>query len=118
MRVLLVDDSATMRRIQKMQLNSLGVADVVEASDGQDALVKLTESWPVDMVLLDWNMPNMDGLTCLKHIRQKEMYKAMKVVMCTSESEKSRVMEALQAGANNYVVKPFTPEVLREKIGM
>ena len=116
MKLLLVDDSATMRRIQKTQLAAIGLTEVDEAEDGKAALEKISASW-YDLVLLDWNMPVMDGLTLLKQLRSDASYRAMKIIMCTSESEKSKVMEALQAGANNYIVKPFTPEALKEKLG-
>lgn len=118
MRVLLVDDSITMRRIQKNQINTLGVSDVVEAGDGEEAWARLKESMPVDLILLDWNMPVMDGLTFLKKVRSDDSYKNVKIIMCTSESEKSRVVEALKSGANNYIVKPFSPEALKEKLGI
>lgn len=116
MKILLIDDSATMRRIQKTQVNGLGITDVIEASDGEDGLKKLEQSMPVDLVMLDWNMPVMDGLTFLKKVRSIDTYKDVKIIMCTSESEKTRVVEALKAGANNYLVKPFTPEALKEKL--
>ncbi|MDG5814523.1 response regulator [Chitinispirillales bacterium ANBcel5] len=118
MKVLLVDDSATMRRIQKTQITSLGITDIVEAGDGDDAFKKLKSAMPVDLILLDWNMPVMDGLTFLKKIRGIAEYKDVKVIMCTSESEKTRVIEALKSGANNYIVKPFTPDALKEKLGI
>jgi two-component system chemotaxis response regulator CheY len=118
MKVLLVDDSATMRRIQVTQLSNLGVTEVVQATDGDDGLAKLAENMPVDFVLLDWNMPTMDGMTMLKEIRKDATYSGVKVIMCTSESEKGKVVEALKAGANNYMVKPFTPETLKEKMGL
>lgn len=118
MRILLIDDSATMRRIQKTQVNGLGINDVVEAGDGEEGLKRLKESMPVDMIMLDWNMPVMDGLTFLKKLRADNTYKDVKVIMCTSESEKTKVVEALKAGANNYLVKPFTPEALKEKLGI
>lgn len=118
MRMLLVDDSVTMRRIQKTQLTGLGVADIIEAGDGQEALNKLKSNMPIDMVLLDWNMPVMDGITFLKTVRADETYKDVKIVMCTSESEKSRVVEALKSGANNYIIKPFTPDALKDKLGL
>ena len=118
MKILLVDDSATMRRIQKTQVNSLGISDVIEACDGSDALDKLKRNMPVDIILLDWNMPVMDGLTFLKKVREDTAYKAVNIIMCTSESEKSRVVDALKAGANNYLVKPFTPDALKEKLGI
>jgi len=118
MKILLIDDSTTMRRIQKTQINGLGITDVVEASDGEDGLKKLEQSMPVDLIMLDWNMPVMDGLTFLKKVRSIDTYKDVKIIMCTSESEKTRVVEALKAGANNYLVKPFTPEALKEKLGI
>ncbi|MDR2693683.1 MAG: response regulator [Chitinispirillales bacterium] len=118
MRMLLVDDSVTMRRIQKTQINSLGITDILEAGDGQEALGKLKSNMPIDMVLLDWNMPIMDGMAFLKTVRADAAFKDVKVIMCTSESEKSKVVEALKSGANNYIVKPFTPEALKEKIGL
>ena len=117
MKLLLVDDSATMRRIQKTQLTALGISAIEEAGDGQQALDKIAAGG-IDMVLLDWNMPVMDGITCLKAIRANAANANVKVVMCTSESEKEKVMEALKAGANNYIVKPFTPEALKEKLGI
>jgi len=118
MKILLVDDSTTMRRIQKTQLSNLGITDIVEAGDGIEGLEVLGSSMPVDFVLLDWNMPKMDGLTMLKELRKDAAYAGVKVIMCTSESEKTRVIEALKAGANQYMVKPFTPDVLQEKLGI
>lgn len=118
MRILLVDDSATMRRIQKNQLAGLGVSDIVEAADGDEALDKLKQNPAIDLVLLDWNMPSMDGLTCLKTVRADPALKDIKVIMCTSEAEKSKVFEAMKAGASNYIVKPFTPETLKQKLGI
>jgi len=118
MKVLLVDDSVTMRRIQKTQIGSLGITDVIEAGDGQEALGKLKGNMPIDLVLLDWNMPVMDGITFLKTVRADDTFKDVKIIMCTSESEKTRVVEALKSGANNYIIKPFTPEALKEKLGI
>jgi two-component system chemotaxis response regulator CheY len=116
MKIMLVDDSNTMRRIQKTQLANLGISDVVEAENGEDALNTLETKGPVDIVLLDWNMPVMDGMSFLKKVRESDTYAHVKIIMCTSESEKSKVVEALKAGANNYLVKPFTPEALKEKL--
>ncbi|MCX7726304.1 MAG: response regulator [Chitinispirillaceae bacterium] len=118
MKILLVDDSTTMRRIQRNQLNGLGVTDIVEASNGKEALDVLAANMPIDIVLLDWNMPEMTGIELLKHIRTIDSYSKVKVIMCTSEAEKEKVIEALKLGANNYIVKPFTPEVLKEKLGL
>jgi two-component system chemotaxis response regulator CheY len=118
MKLLLVDDSATMRRIQRTQLNNLGITDIIEAGNGEEAYSMLTANMPLDFIMLDWNMPVMDGFTFLKKVRENSAYAAIKIVMCTSESEKTKVIEALKAGANNYLVKPFTPEALKEKLGI
>jgi two-component system chemotaxis response regulator CheY len=118
MRIMLCDDSTTMRRIQKTQLSNIGVSDIVEAGDGVEGLEVLAASMPVDFLLLDWNMPKMDGITMLQELRKNAAYKDVKVIMCTSESEKTKVIEALKAGANQYMVKPFTPDVLKEKLGI
>jgi len=113
MKIMLVDDSKTMRSIQKGILTQMGHTDLVEACDGQDALSKVFAEKP-DLILLDWNMPNMDGLSFLQAYRQKD--KTTPVIMVTTEAEKHRVVDALKAGVNNYVVKPFTPDALSSKI--
>lgn len=113
MKILLVDDSKTMRNIQKSVLTQLGYTTIEEACDGQDALSKVTAFQP-ELILLDWNMPNMDGLTFVKMYRQKN--KTTPVIMVTTESEKARVIEAIKAGVNNYVIKPFTPDLLSQRI--
>ena len=113
MKIMLVDDSRTIRNIQKKVLAKLGHNDIVEAKDGVEALEKYKES-PPDLMLIDWNMPNMDGITLIKTIRQTD--KSIPMIMCTTEAEKTRVVEALKAGVNNYMVKPFTAETLAEKI--
>lgn len=113
MKILLIDDSRTMRNIQKNALAELGHTDVTEACDGQDALSKVKALSP-DLILLDWNMPVMDGMTFLKAFRTDN--KATPVIMVTTEAEKTRVVEAIKAGVNNYVVKPFTTDQLKERI--
>lgn len=113
MRIMLIDDSKTMRNIQKSVLKQLGYTEIEEACDGQDALSKITAFQP-DLCLVDWNMPNMDGLSFVKAYRQQN--KATPLIMVTTEAEKSRVIEAIKAGVNNYVVKPFTPDLLSERI--
>lgn len=115
MKILAVDDSPTMRRIIINTLKRAGYEDVVEAEDGKDALAKL-ESNKIDFVITDWNMPEMDGLTLVSHLRESAEYKAMPVLMVTTRSVKDDIVEALKAGVNNYIVKPFTPETLKEKI--
>jgi two-component system chemotaxis response regulator CheY len=118
MRVLLVDDSVTMRRIQRNQLNNCGITDIYDAENGELALTELANRMPVDMILLDWNMPVMDGITFLKKVRTMPQYAQVRIIMCTSESEKSRVVEALKNGADNYIIKPFTPDALKAKLGI
>ena len=113
MKILLVDDSRTIRNIQKNVLQQLGHTDIVEAEDGVQALVKYEESAP-DLILVDWNMPNMDGITFIRKLRETD--KQVPMIMCTTEAEKSRVLEAIKAGVNNYIVKPFTADSLGKKI--
>lgn len=113
MKVMLVDDSKTMRNIQKGILTQLGYTDLEEACDGLDALSKVGAFQP-ELLLVDWNMPNMDGLTFVKKYR--EQGNKAPIIMVTTEAEKSRVVEAIKAGVNNYVVKPFTPDLLGERI--
>ena len=113
MKILLVDDSKTMRNIQKSVLSQLGYTELEEACDGQDALSKVKAFGP-DLLLVDWNMPNMDGLTFAKQYRGAG--NRTPIIMVTTEAEKARVIEAIKAGVNNYVVKPFTPDLLSERI--
>lgn len=115
MKILVVDDFSTMRRIVKNILKQLGYENIDEAEDGAQAYSKL-QAGNYDFVVSDWNMPNMDGLELLKKIRSDERLKAMPVLMVTAEAEKDKVITAIQAGVNNYVVKPFTAEVLKEKM--
>jgi two-component system chemotaxis response regulator CheY len=113
MKILLVDDSRTMRNIQKKILEAIGGVDFAEAADGVEALAVLATA-AFDLALVDWNMPNMDGLTLVKKVR--ETNKTMLMVMVTTEAEKHRIVDAVKAGVNNYVIKPFTPEGLTEKV--
>jgi len=113
MKILLVDDSRTMRNIQKKVLGALGAADFAEAGDGVEAL-SLMANAKFDLALVDWNMPNMDGHTLVQKIRETD--KTTPLIMVTTEAEKQRVMDAIKAGVNNYVIKPFTPESLLDRV--
>lgn len=113
MKILLVDDSKTMRNIQKSVLAELGFTDVHEATDGQDALRVLPTVRP-DLLIVDWNMPNLDGIGLVEAFRRTD--KTTPIIMVASESEKPRVVEAIKAGVDNYVVKPFTPDLLSQRI--
>lgn len=115
MKFLVVDDSPTMRRIVINALKSFGIEDIVEAEDGQDALVKLQQN-KIDFIITDWNMPNMSGLDLTKTVRASEQWKNIPILMVTTRGLKEDIIQALQAKVNNYIVKPFTPQVLKEKI--
>ena len=115
MKALVVDDSRSMRAILSKQLRELGF-QVVEAPGGQEALAHLHADGPADLVLLDWNMPGMDGSEVLAIIRSEPRYKNVRVMMVTTESEMSQVAVALEAGANEYLMKPFDREALVEKL--
>ena len=115
MNILLVDDSGTMRTIQKRCLIKIGVPEesIFEAQDGRQALSTF-ETGQFDVILSDWNMPVMDGLTFLKEVRQRNT--TIPFVMITTEAERSRVVSAIQHGASDYLVKPFTPDSLKDKL--
>ncbi len=116
MRILIVDDSSTMRRIIGNVVQQLGVAkeDFDEAEDGVVALKLYKEKNDYDVVLTDWNMPNMNGLELVKAIRALD--KKIPIVMITTEGGKGEVITALKAGVNNYIVKPFSADILKEKL--
>ncbi len=115
MKILIVDDFSTMRRIIKNLLRDLGFNDTTEADDGQTAL-PLLKSGKFDFLVTDWNMPGMDGLTLLKTVRADENLKHMPVLMVTAEAKREQIVVAAQAGVNGYIVKPFTAVTLKEKI--
>lgn len=115
LRFLVVDDFATMRRIVRNLLKDLDFNNVEEAEDGQEALKKIHESG-FDFVISDWNMPNMDGLQLLTEIRKDPALSTLPVLMVTAEAKKENIIAAAQAGANGYVVKPFTAATLEEKL--
>jgi two-component system chemotaxis response regulator CheY len=115
MKILTVDDFSTMRRIIKNMLRQLGYNNVIEAEDGAAAFTRL-QMEQIDFVISDWNMPHMDGLELLKAIRADQALTAIPVLLVTAEALKENIVEAVKAGVNNYVVKPFTAETLKEKI--
>jgi len=116
-KVLVVDDSSTMRRILTNCLNEAGYKDIVHAADGLEALdVLAKQAGDIGLILADWHMPNMDGFSLLQQVKSDDATKAIPVVMVTTQAEKQSVMDALKVGAANYVVKPFTPEIIKEKI--
>jgi two-component system chemotaxis response regulator CheY len=114
MKFLVVDDSATMRRIVVNSLQRIGYTDIVEAEDGLDALNKYDASF--GFVVTDWNMPNMTGTELVQALRQRDDGRTVPVLMVTARSVREDIITALEAGVNNYIVKPFTPQVLKEKI--
>jgi len=113
MKILVVDDSVTMRRIIINSLKSSGFDDTVEAGNGVEGLANMEG---VELILTDWNMPEMDGLTFVKEIRKTDLYADIPIVMITTEGAKTEVIEALKHGVNNYVVKPFDKETLLKKV--
>ena len=115
MKILVVDDMSTMRRIVKNILKHLGFNNLEEAENGQEALTKLKAD-TYGFVVSDWNMPVMMGIDMLRAIRADETLKKIPVLMVTAEAQKENLMEAVQAGVSNYVVKPFTAETMQEKI--
>ncbi len=115
MKILVVDDFSTMRRIVKNILKQLGYENIEEAEDGAQGFSKL-KGGGFHFVVSDWNMPNMDGLEMLTKIRSDPELKDLPVLMVTAEAEKDKVVTAIKAGVNNYVVKPFTAEILKEKM--
>lgn len=114
-RILVVDDFSTMRRIVKGILKRLGYREIDEAEDGQMALKRLKEN-RYQLIICDWNMPVMTGLDLLKAVRSDEELKGIPFLMVTAEAKKENILEAIQAGVSNYIVKPFTEEVLSKKL--
>ncbi len=115
MKILVVDDMVTMRKIVKNILKQLGFAHIEEAENGQEALQKLRGD-TFGFVVSDWNMPVMTGIDMLRAIRGDEKLKAIPVLMVTAEAQQSNLVEAVQAGVSNYIVKPFTAETMQEKL--
>ncbi len=119
MKALVVDDSKSMRNIVKTGLRQMKAFDEIkEAINGVDALEKIRDEGPFDIVLLDWYMPEMEGYDCLLEIRKKPEWNDTKIMMVTTENQQENVIKAVMAGANEYLMKPFTPEMLEEKVKM
>jgi len=115
LKVLVVDDMSTMRRIIKNVLKQIGFTDLVEAENGQDALNKL-KAGDIGFIVSDWNMPVMQGIDLLRAVRADADLKHLPFLMVTAEAQKDNIIEAVQAGVSNYVVKPFTAEALQAKL--
>ncbi len=115
MNVLVVDDAATMRRIVRSLLRELGLKNIREAEDGVIALDSL-KTHKMDLVVSDWSMPNMNGLELLQEMKADDGLKHIPVLMVTAESKKENIMQAVQAGVSNYIVKPFNSQTLEEKL--
>lgn len=116
MKLLVVDDSSTMRRIIKNTLSRLGYEDVLEGEDGLQGWSVLEANPDIGMLITDWNMPEMNGLELVKKVRADARFADLPIIMVTTEGGKAEVITALKAGVNNYIVKPFTPQVLKEKL--
>ena len=116
MKLLVVDDSSTMRRIIKNTLERLGHNDVLQAEHGVEAWDILCQNPDIGVLITDWNMPEMNGLELVKKVRAESKYENMPIIMVTTEGGKAEVITALKAGVNNHIVKPFTPQVLKEKL--
>jgi len=116
LKLLVVDDSSTMRRIIKNTLARLGYKNVLEGEDGIRGWEVLENNTDIDMLITDWNMPEMNGLELVKKVRADERFADLPIIMVTTEGGKAEVITALKAGVNNYIVKPFTPQVLKEKL--
>ena len=116
MKLLVVDDSSTMRRIIKNTLQRLGYEDILEAEHGLQAWELLDTVNEVNVLITDWNMPEMNGLDLVKKVRADSRFVDIPIIMVTTEGGKAEVITALKAGVNNYIVKPFAPQVLKEKL--
>lgn len=116
MKLLVVDDSSTMRRIIKNTLQRLGYDDILEAEHGLQAWELLDTIDGINILITDWNMPEMNGLDLVKKVKADQRFADIPIIMVTTEGGKAEVITALKAGVNNYIVKPFTPQVLKEKL--
>jgi two-component system, chemotaxis family, chemotaxis protein CheY len=117
MRALVIDDSRTVRAIIRQTLSEVGL-DVVEAGNGREGLDRLRDAGDVGVVLVDWNMPEMNGLEFIRAVRAERTYDPVRIMMVTTETEQEQVIRALEAGANEYVMKPFTKDILIAKLSL
>jgi len=115
MKVMIVDDFATMRRILRNILKQIGFKNIIEADDGKNALKELKKE-KVDLIMCDWNMPEMPGIELLKKVKSDDELKDIPFVMVTAEAQKDNIIEAVKLGVSNYIVKPFTAETIAEKL--
>ncbi|CAE09750.1 chemotaxis response regulator CheY [Wolinella succinogenes] len=116
MKLLVVDDSSTMRRIIKNTLSRLGYNDVLEGENGVEGWDQMDANADIKVLITDWNMPEMNGLELVKKVRADKRFVDIPIIMVTTEGGKAEVITALKAGVNNYIVKPFTPQVLKDKL--
>lgn len=116
--ILVVDDFATMRRIVRTCLKQLGFDNVVEADNGKNALAKLQSDTQFKLIISDWNMPEMMGIDLLKSVRAHDRYKAVPFLMVTAEAQKENIIAAAKAGVSNYIIKPFTADMLQQKLAL
>jgi two-component system chemotaxis response regulator CheY len=114
-KVLVVDDQLTMREVTRLALQEMGVRNIIDAENGDDAFKKATTQ-PLDMIISDFNMPGMDGLGLLRAVRGHPAVRKLPFILVTGRGDNALVVSAAQAGVNNYIVKPFTAEMLREKV--
>jgi two-component system, chemotaxis family, chemotaxis protein CheY len=117
MRALVIDDSRAMRAIIRNTLTELGI-EVVEAGDGREGLEQLRKAPDTDLVLVDWNMPGMNGLDFIKAVRADRAYAPVRIMMVTTETDQGQLIRALEAGANEYLMKPFTSDILVAKLSL
>ena len=116
LKFLIVDDSVTMRRIVVNSLRNIGYDNFVEATEGKEAIEKLVADNQINFVITDWNMPGVSGLDLVKSLRSNQKFASLPILMVTTRGVKEDIIEALQAKVSNYIVKPFTPNILKEKI--
>jgi two-component system, chemotaxis family, chemotaxis protein CheY len=118
MRAMIIDDSRAMRSMLRNFLSALGIEVVAEAGNGREALEVFEKSLPLDVALIDWNMPEMNGFEFLKIVRQNPAHASVRMMMVTTEAEASNILAALEAGADEYMIKPFSRDGFREKLAL